>query len=79
MIPPQCLPRTRPGRPRKAERSAEIKRLIDFVSTSPDLPAAALRLGLLLELGIPAAEARKLLGFSKTTYYRALKDIPTHR
>jgi hypothetical protein len=40
-------------------------------------PAAALRLGLLIEMGYPAAEARRLLRLTKTTYYRAMSQIAT--
>lgn len=66
------------GRHRKPGESAELKRLIDYV-TDANLPASALRLGVLIDTGMPAEEARQRLGLAKTTYYRALNLISTRR
>lgn len=69
-----CLPQPTAGRHRKAGDSAETKQLVDFITTEK-LPAAALRLGLLIEMGMPATEARDRLNLTKTTYYRAMKQV----
>lgn len=73
-----CITGRAPGRHRKPGESAELKQIRDFI-TDEKLPAAALRLGLLLELGLSAQEARRLLRLTKTTYYRAMSQIPTRR
>lgn len=63
-----------PGRRRKTEHSPETKRLIDFIVTTR-FGDAAMKIGLLRELGVSPAETRRRLNLAKSTYYDAMAKL----
>ena len=72
LLLPACVTRTRAPRagiPRQIDRDA----LVELASR--DLPAAALRVGMLRLAGFSAVKARAELGMAKSTYYDALRQL----
>jgi hypothetical protein len=65
---PGCLPRR--GGQRAPVDHDDLIRL-----AQRDLPAAALRIGMLRLAGFTAAKARAELGLAKSTYYDALRNL----
>lgn len=68
-IAPGLFPQRRIRQPGPVDRDALIR------LAASDLPATALRIGMLRLAGFSAAKARAELGLAKSTYYDALREL----
>ena len=85
-VPAGCVPQVRDkpvaavtAEPRQQDHTARDSAMRDLIM-DPDLPAAALRIGLLQLLdGLGAVDVQAKLRISKSAYYRAMQGLGRHR